>query len=164
MQGAGSHAIARTIVLLGSTHTLKIATSQSHTSSDTHSDFKIVGSAQNSARYMHTGTITVAPDTHTITAHQKNQLFVRDCAQVLSKPCIDIHTNSIDCTHGAAFGPLCPSRLWYLNTYGINNDNGSYLIIHAFCMYIIMTMELPAFIQEHINSKITHIYKKISRQ
>lgn len=76
-------------------------------------------------------------------ANQKNQnLILSDHAQVDTRPRLEIYTDDVKCTHGAAVGQLDDEALLYLRTRGISQESARGLLVYAFVQEMVDRIEL----------------------
>jgi len=76
-------------------------------------------------------------------ANQKNQnLILSDHAQVDTRPRLEIYTDDVKCTHGAAVGQLDDEALLYLRTRGISQEAARGLLVYAFVQEMVNRIEL----------------------
>jgi Fe-S cluster assembly protein SufD len=66
-------------------------------------------------------------------ANQKNKnLILSDRAEVDTRPRLEIYTDDVKCTHGAAVGQMDEEALLYLQARGIPLEEARGLLIYAF--------------------------------
>lgn len=76
-------------------------------------------------------------------ANQKNQnLLLSDRAQVDTRPRLEIYTDDVKCSHGAAVGQMDEEALLYLRTRGIPLESARGLLIYAFVQEMVDRIEL----------------------
>ncbi len=76
-------------------------------------------------------------------AHQKNKnLILSDHAEVDTRPRLEIYTDDVKCTHGAAVGELDDEALLYLRTRGIPLEMARGLLVYAFVQEMVDRIEL----------------------
>jgi Fe-S cluster assembly protein SufD len=76
-------------------------------------------------------------------ANQKNKnLLLSDRAQVDTRPRLEIYTDDVKCTHGAAVGQMDDEALLYLRTRGIPLDAARGLLVNAFVQEMVDRIEL----------------------
>jgi Fe-S cluster assembly protein SufD len=76
-------------------------------------------------------------------ANQKNKnLILADRAQVDTRPRLEIYTDDVKCTHGAAVGQLDDEALLYLRTRGIPLEEARGLLVYAFVQEMVDRIEL----------------------
>ncbi|WP_198414504.1 Fe-S cluster assembly protein SufD [Cryobacterium sp. Sr8] len=79
------------------------------------------------------GHIMVRHDADGTDANQKNKnLILSDRAEVDTRPRLEIYTDDVKCTHGAAVGQMDEEALLYLQTRGIPLEEARGLLIYAF--------------------------------
>jgi len=79
------------------------------------------------------GHIMVRPGADGTDANQKNKnLILSDRAEVDTRPRLEIYTDDVKCTHGAAVGQLDEDALLYLRARGIPFEAARGLLIDAF--------------------------------
>ena len=76
-------------------------------------------------------------------ANQKNKnLLLSDRAQVDTRPRLEIYTDDVKCTHGAAVGQMDDEALLYLRTRGIPLEAARGLLVYAFVQEMVDRIEL----------------------
>jgi Fe-S cluster assembly protein SufD len=76
-------------------------------------------------------------------ANQKNKnLILSDRAEVDTRPRLEIYTDDVKCTHGAAVGQLDAEALLYLRARGIPLEAARGLLIYAFVHEMVDRIEL----------------------
>ena len=76
-------------------------------------------------------------------ANQKNKnLILSDRAEVDTRPRLEIYTDDVKCTHGAAVGQLDEDALLYLRARGIPLEAARGLLIYAFVHEMVDRIEL----------------------
>jgi len=76
-------------------------------------------------------------------ANQKNKnLLLSDRAQVDTRPRLEIYTDEVKCTHGAAVGQIHDEALLYLRTRGIPLEEARGLLVYAFVQEMVDRIEL----------------------
>ena len=76
-------------------------------------------------------------------ANQKNKnLILSDRAEVDTRPRLEIYTDDVKCTHGAAVGQLDEDVLLYLRARGIPLEAARGLLIYAFVHEMVDRIEL----------------------
>lgn len=89
------------------------------------------------------GHIMVRPGADGTDANQKNQnLILSDRAEVDTRPRLEIYTDDVKCTHGAAVGQLDEDALLYLRARGIPLEAARGLLIYAFVHEMVDRIEL----------------------
>lgn len=94
-------------------------------------DYK--GILKGKSRAVFNGKVIVAKDAQQSLAEQQNKnLLLSAKAEIDSKPQLEIFADDVTCTHGATVGQLDEEALFYLATRGINREEASRYMIHAF--------------------------------
>ncbi len=76
-------------------------------------------------------------------ANQKNKnIILSDNAQVDTRPRLEIYTDDVKCTHGAAVGQLDDEALLYLRTRGIPLEEARGLLVYAFVQEMVDRIEI----------------------
>ena len=76
-------------------------------------------------------------------ANQKNKnLLLSDRAEVDTRPRLEIYTDDVKCTHGAAVGQMDDEALLYLRTRGIPLEAARGLLVYAFVQEMVDRIEL----------------------
>ncbi len=95
------------------------------------------------ARGVFNGHIMVRHGADGSDAHQQNKnLILSDLAEVDTRPRLEIYTDDVKCTHGAAVGALDDEALLYLRTRGIAIDEARGLLVYAFVQEMVDRIEL----------------------
>ena len=94
-------------------------------------DYK--GILKGKSRAVFNGKVIVAKDAQQSLAEQQNKnLLLSANAEIDTKPQLEIFADDVTCTHGATVGQLDEEALFYLATRGINREEASRYMIHAF--------------------------------
>lgn len=89
------------------------------------------------------GHIMVRPGADGTDANQKNKnLILSDRAEVDTRPRLEIYTDDVKCTHGAAVGQLDDEALLYLRSRGLPLDAARSLLIYAFVHEMVDRIQL----------------------
>ena len=89
------------------------------------------------------GHIMVRPGADGTDANQKNMnLILSDRAEVDTRPRLEIYTDDVKCTHGAAVGQLDEDALLYLRARGLPLEAARGLLIYAFVHEMVDRIEL----------------------
>lgn len=85
------------------------------------------------SRAVFNGKVFVAKDAqHTDARQQNKNLLLSQHAEIDTKPQLDIFADDVICTHGATVGQLDEEALFYLAARGIDRQEASSYLIHAF--------------------------------
>jgi Fe-S cluster assembly protein SufD len=100
------------------------------------------------------GTIRVREGAQKTDAKQTSRaLLLSDRASVDTKPALEIFADDVKCAHGAAIGDLDKDALFYLRARGIDLDSARRMLIEAFVLDAIDTVERPelrAYLAAHV--------------
>lgn len=89
------------------------------------------------------GHIMVRPGADGTDANQKNKnLILSERAEVDTRPRLEIYTDDVKCTHGAAVGQLDEEALLYLRARAIPLEEARGLLIYAFVHEMVDRIEL----------------------
>jgi Fe-S cluster assembly protein SufD len=96
------------------------------------------------------GTIRVREGAQKTDAKQTSRaLLLSDRAAVDTKPALEIFADDVKCAHGAAVGDLDKDMLFYLRARGIGLDEARRLLVEAFVLDTIATVERPE-LRDHL--------------
>jgi Fe-S cluster assembly protein SufD len=85
------------------------------------------------SRAVFNGKVIVAKGAqHTQARQQNKNLLLSPQAEIDTKPQLDIFADDVICTHGATVGQLAEEALFYLATRGIDRQEASSYLVHAF--------------------------------
>lgn len=85
------------------------------------------------ARGVFNGRVIVRPGADGTDAHQTNKnLLLSDGVEVDSKPQLEIFTDDVKCSHGAADGQLADDAIFYLKSRGLEEAAARTLLTHGF--------------------------------
>ncbi len=123
-----------------------------HVARDTTSDIVWRGIADERARGVFHGAITVAAGADGADANlsNKNLLLSRD-AEIDTQPVLEIHADEVKAAHGAAVGQLDENALFYLRSRGLPVDAARRLLITAFCAAALADIA-PIELREHLQA------------
>jgi Fe-S cluster assembly protein SufD len=100
------------------------------------------------------GAIVVRPNAQKTDAKQTSRaLLLSDRASVDTKPELEILADDVKCAHGAAVGDLDRDMLFYLRARGIDADTARRMLIAAFVLEAIETVEQPE-LREHLERRV----------
>jgi Fe-S cluster assembly protein SufD len=90
------------------------------------------------------GRIVVHPAARGADASQSSRnLLLTPLAEINSRPQLEIHTDDVQCRHGATVGTLDPAQLFYLLARGLDPATARSLLTFAFCEDVIVGVPLP---------------------
>ncbi len=85
------------------------------------------------ARGVFNGRVIVRPGAQKTDAHQTNKnLLLSDGVEVDSKPQLEIFTDDVKCSHGAADGQLAGDAIFYLRSRGLSDGAARALLTYGF--------------------------------
>jgi Fe-S cluster assembly protein SufD len=120
----------------------------------THELFKGVLDERSHGAFL--GTIRVREGAQKTDARQTSRaLLLSDRASVDTKPALEILADDVKCAHGAAVGDLDKETLFYLRARGIGADEARRMLIEAFVVEAIETVEQPE-LREHLAARVRH--------
>jgi len=100
------------------------------------------------------GHIIVWPGAEGTDASQTNKnLLLSDHAEIDTRPRLEIFTDDVKCTHGAAVGALDEEALFYLRSRGVPYEKASALLTYAFAREV---MDLIPFasLRAHVDTLV----------
>ncbi|HEX4112891.1 MAG TPA: Fe-S cluster assembly protein SufD [Stellaceae bacterium] len=107
------------------------------------------------------GTIRVREGAQKTDAKQTSRaLLLSDRASVDTKPELEILADDVKCAHGAAVGDLDKETLFYLRARGIGADEARRMLIEAFVLEAVETVEQPE-LREHL---ARHVHRWLERE
>jgi Fe-S cluster assembly protein SufD len=125
-----------------------------HDARDTVSDIVWRGVADERARGVFHGAITVAAGADGADASLSNKnLLLSPHAEIDTQPVLEIHADEVKAAHGATVGQLDERALFYLRTRGLPMDAARRLLITAFCGAVIADVPL-AELREHLDAML----------
>ncbi|MEK7591892.1 MAG: SufD family Fe-S cluster assembly protein [Patescibacteria group bacterium] len=130
----GEGAVAKiTGVSISAKEHLNLNTLQSHEAIKTTSDLFVKSIVFGSSSYAYSGSIRVEKQAQRTDAYQRNEnLLLSENARASSKPALEILANDVRCTHGATVSSIHPDELWFLESRGIDPENGKQMIMNGF--------------------------------
>lgn len=102
------------------------------------------------------GKILVKPDCPRVEAYQGNRnICAAPTAKMYTKPQLEIYTDDVKCSHGAAVGQLDDEALFYMRTRGIGEAQARHLLMQAFVSDVIDGVRLDA-----LKDRLYHLTEK----
>ena len=102
----------------------------------------IRGVLDDTARGVYQGKVHVAPDAQKTDGQQMARaLLLSRKAEVNAKPELEIYADDVICAHGATVGELDATQLFYLTSRGIPEDIARAMLVEAFLVDTIETIE-----------------------
>jgi Fe-S cluster assembly protein SufD len=97
------------------------------------------------ARGVFTGKVYVRPTAQQTSAEQTNRnLLLTEGAAVETRPQLEIYTDDVKCTHGAAVGRLDDDALFYMRQRGIGLGEARTLLTYAFASEVLEQLKLES--------------------
>jgi len=110
------------------------------------------------------GHIMVRPGADGTDANQKNKnLILSDRAEVDTRPRLEIYTDDVKCTHGAAVGQLDAEALLYLRARALPLEAARGLLIYAFVHEMVDRIELGPLrnqLETLVADRFTHAHSR----
>lgn len=98
-----------------------------------------------SARFEYDSLVTIRPEAPHASSEQLNKnLVLSDGARAYARPQLAIHTDEVQCHHGATVGQMSAEELLYLRTRGIAPASASELILRGFVDDLLKEIPVPA--------------------
>ena len=100
------------------------------------------------------GHIVVGPDALGTDASQTNKnLLLSDTAEVDTRPRLEILTDDVRCTHGAAVGQLDEDAVFYLRSRGVPHQEARGVLTYAFAGEMLALIQVGP-LRSHVESKV----------
>jgi len=97
------------------------------------------------SRAVFKGQVIVRPGADRTDASQTNKtLLLSDGAEIDTRPQLEILTDDVKCTHGAAVGQLDEESVFYLRTRGIPDSAARAMLTYAFATEMLELVKIPA--------------------
>jgi Fe-S cluster assembly protein SufD len=134
LAGAGARLVSRgTFALTGRQHA-DTHIDVRHLARDTACDIAWRGAADQRARGVFRGAITIEAGADGADAQLSNKnLLLSAQAEIDTQPVLVIHADEVKAAHGATVGQLDEQALFYLRTRGIPRESARRLLVTAFC-------------------------------
>jgi Fe-S cluster assembly protein SufD len=125
-----------------------------HDARDTVSDVLWRGVADQRARGVFHGAITVAAGADGADANLSNKnLLLSPHAEIDTQPVLEIYADEVKAAHGATVGQLDERAMFYLRSRGIPPETARQLLIAAFCGAALREMPF-AGLREHLDAML----------
>jgi Fe-S cluster assembly protein SufD len=116
------------------------------------------GLARDTARGVFNGKIVVHPGAQKTDSEQRvANLILSPRAEINAKPELEIYADDVKCAHGATFGQLDPTALFYLRSRGLPEADARALLTLAFAMEPLRAIPDAAFRREAIDRVSAHL-------
>jgi len=134
LQGDRARLVSRGVFVLNGRQHADTRIDVSHQARDTACDLVWRGVADQRARGVFHGAITVCPGADGADALLSNKnLLLSDQAEIDTQPVLEIHADEVKAAHGATVGQLDEKALYYLRSRGIDEAEARSLLTLAFC-------------------------------
>lgn len=129
-----------------------------HNAANTSSQECYKGILQDRAKGVFNGKIMVHPNAQKTKSTLLNKtLLLSPIAEMNTKPELEIYADDVQCTHGATVGQIEPEQLFYLRSRGLDFQNATKLLMHAFyqeSLGKLKNQSLQQYIETQIAEKI----------
>lgn len=113
-----------------------------HNASATTSSQEFQGMVDDHAHGVFNGRVVVSPGMENIVSSQTTRnLLLSSHGEIDAKPQLEIHSNAVQCTHGATVGNLDEEALFYLRSRGVSETEARILLMNAFAGEILDQVE-----------------------
>jgi Fe-S cluster assembly protein SufD len=154
LEGHGARFVSRGVFALGGRQHADTHVDVRHVARDTTSDLVWRGVADERARGVFHGGITVAAGADGADASLSNKnLLLSPNAEIDTQPVLEIHADEVKAAHGATVGQLDERALFYLRSRGIPAGAARRLLIAAFCSAVLADLDAPE-LREHLDARL----------
>jgi Fe-S cluster assembly protein SufD len=154
LEGGGARLVSRGVFALRGRQHCDTHLDIRHVARDTASDIVWRGVADQRARGVFHGAITIAAGADGADASLSNRnLLLSPNAEIDTQPVLEIHADEVKAAHGATVGQLDERALFYLRSRGLPPDAARHLLIAAFCSAAFADLA-PASLHEHVDAVI----------
>ncbi|HEX5123550.1 MAG TPA: Fe-S cluster assembly protein SufD [Rhodanobacteraceae bacterium] len=153
LRGRGARFVSRGVFALRGRQHADTHLDIRHDARDTASDIVWRGVADERARGVFHGAITVAPGADGADANLSNKnLLLSPNAEIDTQPVLEIHADEVKAAHGATVGQLDERALFYLRSRGLPPEAARHLLIAAFCAAALA--EVPDGLRAHLEAML----------
>lgn len=114
-----------------------------------------------SARFEYDSLVTIASDAPHSSSEQLNKnLVLSDAARAYARPQLAIHTDEVQCHHGATVGQMNAEELFYLRTRGLDPAEAAALVLRGFVDDLLKEIPVPgaaAQLQKRARARLEEI-------
>jgi Fe-S cluster assembly protein SufD len=154
LAGRGARFVSRGVFALGGRQHSDTHLDVRHDARDTVSDIVWRGVADQRARGVFHGAITVAAGADGADANLSNKnLLLSPHAEIDTQPVLEIHADEVKAAHGATVGQLDEQALFYLRTRGLAPEAARHLLTIAFCSAALAELA-PLQLREHLDAML----------
>ena len=156
LNGASAKSV---LIFLGSgSDNIKVNTSMFHEADNTNGQMLCRGVLLDNATANFLGQIVVPEGTKEIESHQNMECLTQgDKSKCEALPILDVQSDSVVCSHGAAIGRVEEESKYYLESRGIQKEQAEKIILHGLLMQELKLIHLTA---PKIYDKINGIIKQ----
>lgn len=155
MQGQQSYAHLYAVYALSANQKLQFTTQQMHQAPHTSSVLCVKGLLADFAECIYKGLIYVDQKAaHTYADQQHQNLMLSNTSKVHTDPHIEVYTNEVMCSHGAASSGFDEEQIYSLQTRGIEKEKAEKLLLAAFLHNVLMYFPEAETIIHQINAKV----------
>lgn len=130
--------------------------SLNHMSARTESSQLFKGVLKDSARGVLNGRIYIAPDAQKVISSQLNHnLLLSSKAEADTKPELEIYADDVKANHGASIGRMDESKVFYLMSRGLTENQARQMLARAFVADVLMKIprhDLRDLAEEHVEN------------
>jgi Fe-S cluster assembly protein SufD len=153
LRGRGARFVSRGVFALRGRQHADTHLDIRHDARDTASDIVWRGVADERARGVFHGAITVAEGADGADANLSNKnLLLSPNAEIDTQPVLEIYADEVKAAHGATVGQLDERALFYLRSRGLPPEAARHLLIAAFCAAALA--EVPADLRAHLETML----------
>lgn len=154
LRGRGARFVSRGVFALRGRQHADTHLDIRHDACDTTSDIVWRGVADDRARGVFHGAITVAQGADGADANLSNKnLLLSPNAEIDTQPVLEIYADEVKAAHGATVGQLDERALFYLRSRGLPPSEARHLLIAAFCATALA--EVPDGLRAHLEAMLT---------
>ncbi|MBF0626606.1 MAG: Fe-S cluster assembly protein SufD [Magnetococcales bacterium] len=125
-----------------------------HLHSHTRSQQWFKGVLDGEARGVFNGVVRVPQGVREIQARQQtDNLLLSDRAEIAAKPQLEIHSDAVQCHHGATVGSLDAEAIFYLRSRGLDEECARKLLVQGFIDVLLQRVQ-PAVVREWIARRL----------
>jgi len=153
LRGRGARFVSRGVFALRGRQHADTHLDIRHEARDTTSDIVWRGVADERARGVFHGAITVAEGADGADANLSNKnLLLSPNAEIDTQPVLEIYADEVKAAHGATVGQLDERALFYLRSRGLPPDAARHLLIAAFCAMALA--DVPDGLRAHLETML----------
>lgn len=127
----------------------------------THSQQVFKSVLTGSSRFEYDSLVAIHPEApHSVSEQLNKNLVLSDEARAYARPQLAIHTDEVQCHHGATVGQMSPEELFYLRTRGIEPALASALLLRGFVDDLLKEIPVGAAaqtLQKHAHERLQEI-------